>query len=98
MAVRLNRAASAELGEAYDWYESERAGLGEAFLQEFMRVVRRIEEFPRFNPIVHSDVRRARLGRFPYSVFYRVDGVDILIMSVYHSRRTPKRWQDLIDR
>jgi hypothetical protein len=81
MAVRVNRAASAELRQAYDWYETERAGLGEAFLQEFVRVVGRVEELPRFNPIVRWDVRRARLGRFPYSVFCSIERMAMTLSS-----------------
>jgi len=42
--------------------------------------------------IQHGRVRRARLQRFPYAVFYviREDSIDVL--AVYHARRRPRRF------
>lgn len=53
---------------AYRWYEREREGLGEEFLQIVDRVVGIIADYPEGFPVVHRDIRRALLKRFPYSV------------------------------
>jgi len=44
--------------------------------------------------VVHREVRRAIPRRFPYGVFYRIDGVDLLVFAVVDLHRDPSTWQD----
>jgi|ETN07SMinimDraft_1059922.scaffolds.fasta_scaffold38625_2 hypothetical protein len=41
---------------------------------------------------VQSEVRRAVLRRFPYAIYFRTDGDDIIVLAV-HGRQDPARWQ-----
>jgi plasmid stabilization system protein ParE len=52
----------------------------------------RIARQPEAYALQHKRVRRARLRRFPYGVYYtiREDGIDVL--AVYHGRRRPRRF------
>ncbi|MDP6978686.1 MAG: type II toxin-antitoxin system RelE/ParE family toxin [Myxococcota bacterium] len=67
-------------------------GLGESFLRAAHACFARIQQDPDLYATDHGRVHRARLHRFPYSVFYliRADRIDVL--SVYHSRRKPRRF------
>ncbi|WP_210420651.1 hypothetical protein [Aquisphaera giovannonii] len=40
------------------------------------------------------DVRHARLKRFPYAVFYRLEAARIVVASVHHAQRDPARWRN----
>jgi plasmid stabilization system protein ParE len=66
--------AAAELDEAYRWYERERAGLGDEFLQAAETLIARVAENPLAFPLVHLDKRREVFRRFPYRLIYRVVG------------------------
>jgi len=92
LSVRFRRRAERDVDEAYAWYESRTAGLGEAFLRAVDACLARISRHPETYAIQHDRVRRARLHRFPYGVFYviREDFIDVL--SVYHGRRRPSRF------
>lgn len=72
--------ATAEIQAAYRWYEREREGLGEEFLQAVDRVVGIIAEHPEGFPVVHRDIRRAVLKRFPYSVLYRLKADHVIVV------------------
>lgn len=85
--------AAAEIQAAYRWYEREREGLGEEFLQSVARLIEIIAEFPESFPIVHRDVRRALLRRFPYSILYRLKSGHVIVAGCFHSKRDPKSWQ-----
>ncbi len=76
--VLFQPAAAAELDEAYRWYERERAGLGDEFLQAALALIARVAENPIAFPLVHRDKRRAVFRRFPYSLIYRVVEADVL--------------------
>jgi hypothetical protein len=58
-------AAQDELVEALDWYEQQSPGTGESLIAELNRITGRISTDPQHFPLVHRDVRRALLRRFP---------------------------------
>ena len=62
--------AEADLANARDWYERQRAGLGAEFLLCVEEVLERIGRTPEMYMVVHHDVRRALTRRFPYAVYY----------------------------
>ncbi len=90
----LEPEAKADLAEAFDWYESQRPGLGSEYLAEVARVLEHIERGPEAYPIVQGQTRRALVRRFPYAVFYIIDPVLVAVTSVMHGRREPRRWQE----
>lgn len=96
MSVRLilivRPQAEAELLAARDWYENQRDGLG----QEFVDVREAVSEAatrPLSFPTVHGEIRRAILRRFPYGVFFRIVTDEIIILGVIHGRRHSQQWK-----
>jgi plasmid stabilization system protein ParE len=85
--------ARAEFDEAYDWYESQRAGLGEVFADQVQQVVDRIAAAPQIHGIVVGNVRKAVVTRFPFCVYYREEASSVRILSVFHTSRDPRVWQ-----
>ena len=86
--------AEAELGEAFEWYESRVQGLGSEFLLAIDATLSGILRNPLQHPLVHKTVRRALLRRFPYEIFFVLGNHHIVILSVFHAKRNPKRWTD----
>jgi plasmid stabilization system protein ParE len=71
--IRLRPEAEADLLAAFQWYEIHLKGLGDEFLQEVDRSLNLIQEQPQSYPVLHRDIRRALIRRFPYGVFYLVE-------------------------
>jgi hypothetical protein len=65
LPVTFHRAASAEFIEASVWYENKQAGLARGFISEIDRCVSLASEFPYQFAIVHKDIRRIVVNRFP---------------------------------
>jgi len=91
--VRLRREADQDLAAAASWYQQQRHGLGQEFLDEFMAVCARLSESPSMYPTVHRKTSRALLNRFPFGVFFRMVGSDVVIVAVMHGSRNPNRWR-----
>lgn len=91
--IVLLPAAQAEFDEAIDWYDRQRPGLGEDLVDCVQEVLDRIAVMPERHAIVQSDIRRGKVRRFPYSIFYYVDTDQVVIISIFHSKRDPKIWQ-----
>ncbi len=82
-----------ELLDAARWYEERRQGLGRSFLDEVEQAFQRIDERPELYQVVHLDIRRAPIRRFPYSVYYLLDRDSIQILAVAHDARHPSLWR-----
>jgi hypothetical protein len=92
MRIEFLRAAEVELTDAVQWYDSQRTGLGDEFLAEIQRAVRRIEAFPNAWPRISRRSRRCRLNRFPYGLIYQNRKETILVIAVMHLHRKPRYW------
>jgi plasmid stabilization system protein ParE len=85
--------AEAEAAEARAWYESKRAGLGDEFLLALDAAIESILRNPLQHPVARTTVRRAVMRRFPYALFFVVEGDRVTVLAVFHGRRSPRRWQ-----
>ena len=47
---------------------------------------------------VRHDIRRAVLHRFPYGLFYLIDGDRILVLACFHLHRKPLSFSELLAR
>jgi len=86
-------AARLEIIGAQDWYEDAAAGLGAKFRAELDRQLVRMTSNPLQFPVVLADVRRARLRRFPYGLYFRKLEDVTYVIACFHSSRDPAIWQ-----
>lgn len=94
MRIQLTKQAVDDLEEARDYYDPIAADLGARFLDNFDQAIARMRMFPRGAPPVEgvAGVRRARMRRFPYGVFYRlVDDSNLQVLRVLNSKRDRSR-------
>ena len=91
--VYLRPEAEEDLEDAATWYESQREGLGQDFLDEALSAFDTISEHPHMYPIVHSCTHRAVIHRFPFGIFYRVEKDLLVVVAVMHGSRHPRRWK-----
>ena len=93
LPLALRPEAEDDIAEARDWYDGRQAGLGRDFVAEADATLARVEAMPTVFRPVRGDVRRVKLARFPYLVYYRplVDRIEVL--AVVHGRRDPSVWQ-----
>ena len=91
--ISFLRSAELDLEDACRWYERRGERLGSAFLQSVQDVLDTIGRYPRIYSIVHNEVRRAEVARFPYGIIYVVEDDAILVIGVFHNSRDPNQWQ-----
>jgi plasmid stabilization system protein ParE len=88
--------AERDIAEAYRWYEEQRIGLGADFLLCIEEGLAKIQRAPEACPVVHKNVRRLLIERFPYGIFYAVEQPVIIVLAVFHERRDPATWRSRI--
>jgi plasmid stabilization system protein ParE len=91
-------AAEEEANDAFDWYESEREGLGDRCRAEVKLTLDRIVQNPtQFQVCYGTRVRRARVQNFPYWIFFTNTSPIVLVISIFHDSRNPIIWKGRID-
>lgn len=85
--------ADAELDEAAAWYAERSKGVAAEFVRVIDAAFSAIQRNPLEFPVVYREIRRAVVRRFPYTVLFTESAEEIVVLSVFHSRRDPKRWQ-----
>jgi plasmid stabilization system protein ParE len=89
--VRLTPRAVEEGLAAREWYEAERAGLGNAFGYAIEQVLELISEHPESSPKFYREFRRCRLSKFPYHLYYVPEQGEIIVVAILHAARSPQR-------
>ncbi len=91
--VQFRPAASRDIVDAVDWYETQQSSLGVRFFEDLENVLSRIVESRGHFPVVYRDTHRALLRRFPYGVFFKNYADRTLVVAVADLRREATRWQ-----
>lgn len=92
-AVIIRPEAESDIEDAYQWYESQRKGLGESFLLCIEEALSRASRSPTIYSVVHKEVRRVLIHRFPFGIFFIEGESSISVLAVLHARRNPKTWK-----
>ena len=87
--AELTPEAEADLAEAFDYYEDQIAGLGHEFVTTLEQQLERVVENPSQYQVRYREVRRAVMRRFPYAVFYLVEGEAVVVLAIAE----PRTWR-----
>jgi plasmid stabilization system protein ParE len=82
-----------EANVAFNWHEDQQAGLGDEFYRELTRCIEFIVENPLLSRVVYLGLRKRKLDRFPYLVYYSVTDAELSVVSVFHGSRNPIEWK-----
>jgi plasmid stabilization system protein ParE len=87
--LESDSAVDADIEAASEWYEGEEPGLGLEFLEELRSVYQGILDGPFKYQGLRSGIRRALTKRFPYAIYYSIEGEVIVIVAVLIPRAIP---------
>ncbi len=91
---KLSQEAEDDLLEAYVWYEEQRAGLGE----EFLNALDKSRQTLLLNPETYrvrykKKVRAFLVDRFPFLILYVLEKKEVNVISVFNTSRDPLIWK-----
>ena len=89
MNLKYTDRAKDDIDLAFGWYEMQRHGLGFEFLDCIEVSINSIIRFPEMHEKSYSNFRGCVIRRFPFSIFYSVEGNLIVIHSVFDNQQNP---------
>jgi plasmid stabilization system protein ParE len=78
--------AERDIAEAFGWYETKKPGLGIEFVTAVEDAFSAIQQHPLAFAIVHHDVRRVLVKRFPYGIYYAIGEKGISVLACFHAK------------
>ena len=90
--VYIRPEAERNIEESSLWYQERLPRLGDRFLNEIEKSILKISNIPTSYPVIHNNIRRVLLQKFPFAVFYLVAENSIIVLAAMHGSRHPKRW------
>ena len=97
MKFRYEPAARRELDDAIDFYDQQRIGLGDEFLDEVEHAVALLTENTELGRGLRENHRFFLLYRFPFRLVYALEDSGIRIIAVAHQKRRPDYWRRRVE-
>ena len=88
----LRPEAEQELLEAQAWYESKALGLGFEFARAADAAVASALRTPFGHLRIEEDFHRVLFRKFPYTLIYRPNPNELLVISFFHQHREQGAW------
>ena len=95
MKITLLRSARRTVADGISFYERQGTGLGTYFLTSIMSDIRSLSVYAGVHQKYHSYYRML-CSRFPYSIYYRMEGVEAKVYAVLDDRRDPASIKEML--
>ena len=87
MKLRYTSRAKDDLEISMAWYERQRKGLGHEFLSCVEAASQSMAKNPEMYRLYYSNFHGCVVRRFPYVIFYTIEDTEIIVHSIFDSRR-----------
>lgn len=81
----LKEEASADVRDAYQWYESRQHSLWDQFLNELEEYLKILEKNPKIYQVRKENRRFCPMKRFPYLLVYEIEDLEVIIYAVFNT-------------
>ena len=89
MKIRILDSATQDLIDGYRFYETQEVGLGNYFLDSLFADVDSLLLYAGIHPVFFRAYHRLLAKRFPFAIYYKIDGDLVLIHAVLDCRKNP---------
>ena len=95
-SIELSDEAEFDFDKLYEFYYDGSSKVAETFLDRINLCFENIKQNPNSFPIIHKDLRKYVVKKFPFVIYYRIIDTVIQVIAVFHTSRNPEIWNDRI--
>ena len=97
MKIRILESARRDLLDGYRFYEAQAAGLGQYFLDSLFSDIDSLLVNAGVHPVHFERYHRLLSRRFPFAIYYRIEGQHAVVYAVLDCRRNPTMLRERLD-
>ena len=87
MSVRHGESALRDLAEILAYLDKQSPAGGRNVMRSIQRTVESIAEYPERGAVVWETIRAAQAGRYPFRIYWKVEGGEVTIVHIRHTAR-----------
>ena len=87
----IKEEAIQDLQVAYDYYEEQKSGLGERFLDVIELHLEQVQAHPLHYPTKKKTFREAVVKKFPFIIVFEMEQDTLVVYAIFHTFRNPVR-------
>lgn len=84
--------------EIVKWYDLKSVELSNRFILQVDEAINKIRTSPEAFSYLYKDIRKIKLRKFPYMIFYKIEKHTIHIYGVIHTKRNPQLYKKRLHR
>lgn len=88
-SVSILPSAQADLESGYWFYEAQAERLGTYFLDSLTADIESLQFFAGIHPKPLGDFHRTLSRRFPFAIYYSLEGLSVVVVAVLDCRQNP---------
>jgi toxin ParE1/3/4 len=92
--ISISDDSELDILEGYLWYEEQKTGLGDQFLNALEESFKKITGNPDYYHFVQTDTRVYSIKKYPFNIVYFLEINMIKVIAVFHTSRNPSDWQE----
>ncbi|MDX1960367.1 MAG: type II toxin-antitoxin system RelE/ParE family toxin [Leptospiraceae bacterium] len=87
--IQFTAKAKKDLEESVNFYEDRKLGLGKNFLNTIKEKTLEIKSQPEKNPSSEDGVKKTKVKKFPFYIYYIFKSPLVIIIAIWHVARLP---------
>ena len=95
-SIELSNEAEVDFDRSYQYYYEENPKVANYFFKSINFNLENIKQNPKIFPIVHKDIRKYVVKKFPFVIYYKTVGTVIQVIAIFHTSRNPEMWNERI--
>jgi hypothetical protein len=89
MKIQLLETAYQDLMEGFEFYEKQEHNLGDYFLDSLFSDIDSLLIYAGIHSVYFKAYHRMLSKRFPFAIYYRINGNEVMVYAVLDCRRNP---------
>ena len=89
--LEIKAEAVIDMQKAYDYYEENKKGLGDRFLDTLENYFNRVQKYPEHYQIKRKPYREAFIKDFPYLIIFELIGFSVIVYAVFNTYLDPNK-------
>ncbi len=91
-SIQISDEAEIDFDNSYQYYSEDSLKVADAFFKKINLGLENIRKQPTAYPVVYKSVRKYVVQKFPFVIYYQIEGAVIQVLAIFHTSRSPKIW------
>ena len=89
--LEIKEEAVFDIKETYLYYEEQKIGLGNRFLDTLETYLERVQKNPKHYQVKRKPYREAFIKDFPYLIIYEIEANKVIVYAVFNTWKNPNK-------